>query len=438
MSELRIPRYPMPVLLRRAALAYLIIWQLSPPMAYGTGWRALAVLAMLLWLALDTLAPRSVLLRPSWPVLACVAYVFYTVLIEWLVPDSQSINAQFQFWVMMFFLLVGESQQRGRSDEARFCFWVILAVLPIWMFVTLAGLQTVSADIARTLVRSSQEARDLSAKGFGGYALIYTVVLCLPFLAYFALRVRQLSDVPQARWIRRALRALVWGNFILAILLVLRAGYSIAVILAVLSLLLVFLVRSRRPLQLAISVSVVSLLVLLLSIAAEPMLQSLEGVTRGTEYAAKVRDIRSSLTGERSVGTVEGRTERYTRSLRQFGENPVIGTLSFDEVGKHSTILDRFAQYGAVFGYLFLAILMYVPMRYLSAPQMPIGLGVAFLVIALCFPMLNTVFMSWGLILYVFSRGAFVMMGIPLYPRRSKPPAAMRGDHGAAAPGPLR
>ena len=44
MLKLRIPRLPQAVLLRRAALAYLIVWVLSPPLAYGTTWRVLAVL----------------------------------------------------------------------------------------------------------------------------------------------------------------------------------------------------------------------------------------------------------------------------------------------------------------------------------------------------------------------------------------------------------
>jgi len=424
----------MPVLLRRVALTYLIVWQLSPPMAYGTGWRALAVLAMLLWLALDTLAPRSVLRRPSWPVLACLAYVFYTVLIEWLVPDVRRINSQFAIWIMMFFLLVGESQQRGRSDEARFCFWVILAVLPIWMIATLVGIQMVAGDVARTVVRSSQEARDLSAQGVGGYGLVYTVILCLPFLAQLALRVRQLPGGAQVRWKRRAQRALLWGNFLLALLLVLRAGYSIALILAALAMFLVMLVRSRRPLQMAISVSFVSMLVLLLSLAAVPVLQSFEGLAQGTEYSAKVRDIRASLTDSQSTGTVEGRTERYVRSLRLFAENPVIGTLSFDDVGKHSTILDRFAQYGFGFGLLFMSLLVFTPLRYLRLPQVPIGLGLAFLVVAFGFPMLNNVFMSWGLILYVFSRGAFSVMGVPLEKHKT-PLSARQGQSLNAAAG---
>lgn len=414
MLKLRIPRYPMSDLLRRGALAYLIVWQLSPPLAYGAGWRVLAVLAMLLWLALDTLATRSVLRRPNWAVLTCVAFVLYTVFIEWLVPDVGTISRQFQIWIMFFFLLVGESQQRGRSDEARFCFWVILLVLPVWSIATLWGINTIGADVARTISRSSAESRELLAQGVGGFAYIYTLVLCIPFLTHLAFRTSSKADIPQSRWKRRASRLLIWANLVLSVLVVLRAGYAIALILTGFAVLCVMLIRSRRSQSLAISVSFVGLLVTMAIVSVNPILQSLEGAAAGTEYSAKVRDIRDSLASDESTGTVEGRTERYLRSLRLFGENPIIGTLTFDDVGKHSAVLDRFAQYGAVFGFLFLAMLIFVPVRYLRSRQVPIGLSLSFLVVAIGFPMLNNVFMSWGLILYVFSRGAFVVMGIPL------------------------
>ena len=115
MLRLKIPRLPQAALLRRAALAYLIVWVLSPPLAYGTGWRVLAVLAMLLWLALDTLAPRSVLRKPNWPVLGTVVFVVYTTFIEWLVPDGATINRQFPIWIMLFFLLVERKRSLRRN-----------------------------------------------------------------------------------------------------------------------------------------------------------------------------------------------------------------------------------------------------------------------------------------------------------------------------------
>lgn len=409
--RLRIPRISASTLLRRAALAYLIVWVLSPPLAYGTGWRVLAVLAMLLWLALETWVPRSVLLRPSWPVLVSLVFVLYTAVIEWLVPDSSAISRQFPVWVILFFLMVGESFTRGRDGDARFCFWLVLLILPVWSLGTLWGLQTFGMHAARVVVKSTEEARELSGQGVGGYGFVYTVVLCLPFFAgLFFHRDKVLKNI-RVRWKRAVARFLILGNFLISMLLVLRAGYSIAVLLSVFSVASVLLIRSRRPLPFAISTCFVGLLVLLVGLSIGPALGALENVVIGTEYSAKVRDIRASLEGGGSTGTVEGRTERYSRSWEKFTENPLLGTLKFDDVGKHSAILDRFAQYGFVVGLLFLMLLAYVPLRALRAPYVPIGLALGFLVVAIGFPMLNNVFMSWGVVLYMFSRGVFSVIG---------------------------
>jgi hypothetical protein len=164
------------------ALAYLIVWVLSPPLAYGTTWRVLAVLAMLLWLALDTLAPRSVLLRPNWPVLGTVVFVIYTAFIEWLVPDSPRSTASFPSGSCCSSCLVGESHRRGRSDEAQFCFWVILLVLPVWSITTLWGINTLRGmSPARSVPDSSEEARDLGRlQGIGGYGYVYTWYFACP------------------------------------------------------------------------------------------------------------------------------------------------------------------------------------------------------------------------------------------------------------------
>ena len=414
MLKLRIPRLTAAALMRRAALAYLIVWVLSPPLAYGTIWRVLAVLAMLLWLALDTLSPRSVLRRPNWPVLCAVAFIIYTSFIEYLVPDISTINQQFQVWIMLFFLMVGESQRRTDGTDAQFCFWVILLVLPIWSLATLRGIDKIAADVSRTISRSSKEAEDLAGQGIGGYGFIYAVVLCMPFLAQLALRNREEWWVGKTRWKKRMSRLLIWTNFLLAALLVMRAGYTIALILCAFAILSVAMIRSRRTLPFAISVCFVGVLVLAASIAMKPALRAMEGMAAGTEYSAKVRDARTLLEEDQSTGTINDRAERYGRSLRVFLENPVIGTLTFDEVGKHSAILDRFAQYGVAFGFLFMALLVHLPIRVMRSSGAPVGLALSFLIVALGFPMFNTVVMSWGLILYVFSRGALTVMGVSM------------------------
>jgi hypothetical protein len=414
MIHVRFQRISAAALLRRVALGYIIVWVLSPPLAYGTIWRVLAVFAMLLWLALEALAARSMLLRPNWQILAAAGFVFYTSMVEWLVPDSATISHQFQIWIMLFFLVVGESHARGREDEARFSFWLVLLILPVWSFTTLWGIETIGSGVSRIISRSSDEARQLTEEGAGGFGFVYTTLLCLPILASLALRSGGWIDREQSRWRGRIAQLLVWGNFLLAGLLILRAGYSIAVILAVFALACVFLIQSRKPLRLLIFLCLAGIIAVLTAMATGPVLRSLQDLTAGTQYSTKIRDIRASLEDAQSTGTVADRTERYSRSIRLFAENPVVGTLRFDDVGKHSAILDRFAQYGFGIGLLFLALLVYMPLRLLRDRQVPIGLSLGFLVAACGFPLLNNVFMSWGLVLYLFSRGACVVLGLPL------------------------
>lgn len=418
--KLRVSRLPAAALIRRAALAYLIVWVLSPPLAFGTVWRVVAVMAMGAWLLLELASPRSVLLKPSWPVLGATIFVAYTTLIEWLVPDAADINRHFPIWIMLFFLLVGESLGRGREGDARFCFWLVLLVLPVWSFVTVRSIDTIAVDVARTISRSSDEARALAGQGVGGYGFVYTVLLSMPFLAWFATRPRApLLMERTGRWRRRLARGLLLVNFLLAGLLLLRAGYTIALLLASIAVTVVLVVRVRRGLRLAISLVLCALLVLAASLAVRPMLDGLQRSAVGTEYAAKVRDISRSLDEDQSTGTVNDRAERYQRSARLFLESPLAGTLKFDNVGKHSAVLDRFAQYGFAIGGLFLLLLGFLPWRFLRDSAIPIGFSMAFLVVALAFPFLNNVFMSWGLILYVFSRGALAVMGLPLQPKRA-------------------
>jgi hypothetical protein len=417
--KFRVARLPASTLVRRLALAYLIVWVLSPPLAYGTAWRALALAAMGAWLALELAAPRSVLLKPSWPVLGTLVFAGYTGFVEWLVPDAAEINRHFQIWIMFFFLLVGESLGRGRDGDARMCFWLVLLVLPVWSITTLRGIETIALDVARTISRSSDEARALAAQGVGGYGFVHTVLLCLPFLAWFATRPRSTAVMVGARsWRKRGIVVLLVLNFLLGYLLLLRAGYTIGLVLAAFAFCLVLLVRTRGGLRLAISLVLSATLVVLAAFALRPALDGLQAVATGTEYSAKVRDVRRSLDEDQSTGTVGDRAERYQRSARLAMENPVLGTLTFDDVGKHSAVLDRFAQYGFAIGSLFLLLLAYLPWRLVRDWRVPFGSSLALLVIAVAFPLLNNVFMSWGLILYVFSRGALAVMGVPLQRER--------------------
>ena len=415
--------------LQRVANSYVIVWTLSPVLAYGLTWRVLLVVAMVLWLLLELRAPRSVLLRPSWPVIGAAVFALYTLAIEWLVPDAGLVTRHFQILIMFFFLVVGESLRRGRDGDARFYFWLILLILPIWSFTTLSAIDEFGTNVARTISRSSDIARELTEEGVGGYAFVYAVLLCLPFVLYLSAARRRIHWLSGTRRLRRLGITLLVANAVLCALVLVRAGFSIALFLAVFAAGVLFLIRSRRVLQFGTGVVVAALLAVMAVVMMEPILSQVQDLATGTEYEAKIADIRHSLEEGDSVGTLEGRNERYLRSVRLFFEHPIVGTLRFDDIGKHSAILDRFAQYGLAAGVLFTVLLVYVPVRALRDRRVPIGLALAFLVVAFGFPLINNVFAAWGLVLYVFAMGAFSLLGVPLDKREKTSLRAADGSH---------
>lgn len=430
MIGLRMKKIGLRSLLLRGSLGYLILWVLSPILAYGLAWRLLAALAAGVWLLLELSAKRSILLRPNFIVLLLLAYALYTLGIDSLVPYTPNPLRQLQVWIAFFFLLAGESLQRqGREADLRFLFWLVLAILPVWETTTLMGL-SLDDHAARVGSRSSAATMELAEQGVGGFGFVYTVVLSLPFTVWMTLNPRALQLAGTKRR-RRLAYALVAGNAALGCLMVLRAGYSIAVILMLSGIACALVMRSRQRLRIAISAIFAAMLVTAAWLSVQPLLAALQSATTETQYMRKVQDMQTTLQQGDSVGTVEGRTERYERSARLFLENPVVGTLVVDPVGKHSAFLDRFAQYGGLVGYVYLVLVCYLPWRLLRDSRQPLGLALAFLVVTFGASLLNNTVMQWGVVMYLFSRGAVLVAGSALPASRRKT-IGQGAVHGAA------
>ncbi|GAA5219846.1 hypothetical protein GCM10025777_04760 [Membranihabitans marinus] len=115
-------------------------------------------------------------------------------------------------------------------------------------------------------------------------------------------------------------------------------------------------------------------------------------LTFGTNYYAKIRDINVSLQSSEVSGTLADRVERYLRSIEYFSHNPIFGTLSKADLGKHSMILDHFAQFGVGGGILFLTIIFWQVLqyyRYEKKGKLSLAIGIAILLI---FGLNNAVF----------------------------------------------
>lgn len=431
MLRIRIPSYPLGLVLRRVSVSYLIAWSLLPQLAYGTLWRILTVGAAFVWLLLDLRAPRSVLLRPSRATLLMWIFVIYTLGVELIVPDAGSVSRHFQMWIMFFFLLVGEGARRSGDEELKFLFWAVMLILPLALISSIYGLEFVDARAARVSVRSSKESMDLAAQGIGGFGLVYAVVLALPFLTQLAwFGKRSWQSLTHRPALRRAQRGLVIVNWLLCLYLVLRAGYTIAMMLAVFSVVVVALVRSRQAVKFGVSTALAACLAMGAYVSVNPILEGLMEVTQGTPYYIKVRDLRYSYNSKDDVGTVGDRQERYLLSARMAIENPVVGTLDYIDIGKHSAILDRFGEYGLLVGGIFFYLMVLMPVRALRESRVPIGVSLGFCVAGIGFPFLNPIFPAWGLMLFVFSMGSIAVMGAQMG-RRQQGDAASSSPAGA-------
>ncbi|MEL7115679.1 MAG: hypothetical protein AAGP08_08815 [Pseudomonadota bacterium] len=384
-------------------LAYICLWATAPPLAYGGLFRLAVLAAAAGWLAIESVRPGSILRRPTLPVLLVFAYVLYVAFVEGLFHGASGIIRNLQIFIALFFLVVHQSRRHTLEVLAP-VFWIILLTLPIWYALSLNVLLTENSHAARILVRSGAEARALSERGVGGYALVYTAVLATPALLSLAFNTNaSLRDgLPRLiRAIPAAPMIIIWANILLGSLFALNAGFSIAVILLFLGCFATLAMRSYNPMKLVLFVLAAIVFALFAKDVLELVLNALLPLTEGSNFNLKIRDVLASLQAEEALGTLSDRTERYERSFFLFLQSPLIGVLSFNEIGKHSQFLDEFAQFGIIVGAMFMYVMLFLPAKILrtSTRQHGAALG-TFVATGLLFS-LNNGFVGAGVALFI-------------------------------------
>lgn len=121
------------------------------------------------------------------PALFAIFYIIYTMVFELLASGVPGVIRNIQLYIVLFFVLVGESR-RKRIASLNNVFWVIIGLYAVWIPVNLRFLIADNARAMRVVVRSSAEAMELMSQGVGGYALVYGVVLLLPVLVTLTIK----------------------------------------------------------------------------------------------------------------------------------------------------------------------------------------------------------------------------------------------------------
>ncbi len=390
------------------AVAYVCLWATAPILAYGDAYRVVAVAAVAIWAVLEAMRPGGIFARPTMPVVVSAIYVFYTAVMELLLGADGDMLRHVQMWIMLFFLVFHESRRNDVRSMSPI-FWLVLASLPMWLYSTYSALDSFGSGAARLVVRSSDVARELTAEGVGGYSLVYGTVLVLPVLALLLLNLRRITPIETPAFLREISKipllvpAFLTVNLILGMGVVLRAGYSIAILLAVAALGLSIFFRKRSPVFLLLAPLAAMGGYLFLEFALVPFLQLLMPVTEGTPYYRKIVDILGTLQNDQSQGSFDDRWLRYERSVRLFLANPLFGVISFADVGKHSAFLDAYARYGVFVGSAFVYLMVYLPVRLMKAMHDNFGLALSVFAVMVLLPLLNNVFASLGVMLFVIT-----------------------------------
>lgn len=392
--------------IQNLAVAYVCIWATSPMLAYGLEYRLAAVAAVGLWAVLEMFRPGGIFSRPTLPVILALFFIAYTGLTEFMLGSAGRVVQHVQIWIMLFFLVFYESRRHDVRSMS-FIFWVLLLTLPIWFFTTYSAFDSFGSHAARHLTRSSDLARELTSDGVGGYSLVYTIVVLLPVLVLMALNVRRFTPLEEPRFMRPLSRIpflillLILANLVLGAAVVVRAGFSIAIVLAVFSIAVSLTFKRRSPVMLMMVPLFLMLAYLAYQLALIPLLEALRPLTEGTSYHRKLLDVIESLQGEQSQGTLDDRVSRYLRSLDLFIHNPIFGVISDRDVGKHSAYLDTYARYGVLVGSIFVYLLTYLPVRMMRGMRANFGLAFSVFGIMVLLPLLNDVFASLGAILFI-------------------------------------
>lgn len=415
--------------IQNLAVAYVCLWATAPIMAYGDGYRWAAAGAVSLWALLEALRPGGIFARPTIPTIVCAAFLLYTTVVEVLLGADGDILQHVQIGIMLFFLVFYESRRNHVRSMAPI-FWFVLGTLPLWLYSTYTAYDRFGTNVSRMVVRSSDAARELTAEGVGGYSLVYGTVLILPIFAVMLMNLRRILPIETPAILRKVskipmlVHALLAVNLILGAAVVLRAGYSIAILLAVAALGLSIFFRKRSAVFLLFVPMAALGGYLFLELALLPTLNALKPLAEGTPYYRKILDLIGTLETDQSQGTFDDRWIRYMRSWDLFIRNPLFGVISAADVGKHSAILDTLARYGVFVGSAFIYLLLYLPVLMMKAMRDNFGLALSVFAVMVLLPILNNVFGSLGVMLFIMvpvacdlvgrARNRPLMVGAPL------------------------
>ena len=364
-------------------MTYMAIWFIAPILAYGSIYRLLMIGAMLVF---ATSAVRGG--RISREYASILVLILYIMVVS--VLTDVSITKQMTAFVFMSCTLIVRYFNTF-EDPLRYVrligFVYLLCI--IFNLTTIRELMT-NPDAMRLLAKNSDFSLALVKRGVGGYGYCYTVLCMIPFA---------IGDlVKRGRsFIEKCLCVLL---LLTSYFMIFKSGYFMAMILSVLCVPLFCLCWIKNPKKRAMYIGLLLIAGIVLLVSFESVANALIDHIDNAKIQRKISEIISLGTGD-SASIADGefgtRYQRYIKDFRLIFTSPIWGTWGLNN-GNHSYILDFFASYGLILGWMHFSSILKI-IKSTNIVHSPASQTMVFILTIVL--LLNAIALGLGFVLFI-------------------------------------
>ncbi len=335
---------------------YVICWSFVPPMQVGTLYRLLAVMCMFGWY-ISAITTRISFFNSYYTIFSFVS-IIGNVFLRYLVFNSVSaaITGSLQ-WIII--LSVGFMIQYYIKVNPAYLdrlFWILLLIIPIFCITTI---QACAINPYASRIANSEwlAERFEENKNVGLYGFVYMCVFCLPCMIYLLKTVKSITGKK---------KVLLATNAILIIAMIAVAGYSLAIVCASISCMIVLLIDNKQPIRTIVLFVVMIGCLLYYKEILTWLLDVLLDLTKGNiVFQEKLSEFQLYLSYGAKTGDLADRLNNYLWSVKDIIRYPVFGAYFWGSNvgGGHSFLLDSIGKLGWFIGGLSIYQMVCIPFR---------------------------------------------------------------------------
>lgn len=391
--------------INQAFALYILLFSFVPPIQIGTIYRIFAVGCAFLWLVIAFMQQPSFLqgIVSKYTLLVFTLVVVLFLLNCFVSTLSLAFVNNLQMIIVMLVGFIAFYYSRYDKDFYQFAIALLLVVICIFCVTTIQG--TIDNPYAARIANSEWlEDRFEGNENIGLYGFVYMCVLILPSLNYMR-RNRLIQS--------KTLKVLTLVASVLFSVMVLLAGYVIAIICWTLAVLIPLYERLNARSKLLLLIIIVFVIIGFY----REIISGIFSVARtlvgdNIVYIKKLDAFEAFFDSKTITGDLLGRTKNYQASLSNLIKYPIIGSYILGkkpEGGGHSWLIDNLVRYGILPTVLLVSLYWKYPRKVIDIDLKGNVLATTVLIIIIIFGIADPYPQEMGISLFFFMPFALML-----------------------------